>query len=170
MAFGAAEAVLTVEALAVVGAPSSSVFVLIQTLAIEIGLATFVHRLDASSGRRRGSGGSTQGQSTVSEIALLFGLAVGERVGVPQTIGIGKTSNAVLVIIAAVVTTTGQTSSLAATVAEGALTIHDASSTLSRNVGTARGGARSDGVVAKLTRPSTSSRTNTVLAVVKGTS
>lgn len=169
-ALRAAEAVLSVQALAMVCAASSSVLVLVQDGAIEVGLAAFVNSLDTGRGGGRRSGSATQGQSAVSEVALLFGLAVSERVGVPQTIGVCKASNAVGVIITAVITTSGQASALGAAVAGGALGISHATPTLSRDVGTSRGGAGSNGIVAKLARPSAASRSNTVLAVVEGTS
>lgn len=168
LALGAAEAVLSVEALAVVGAASSAVGVLVQRRSVEVGLAAFVHGLDAGSGGGRRCSSAAQSQAAVGEVALLLGLAVGERVGVPQAVGVREAANAVLVVVTAVVAAASQASSLAAAVSEGALRVSDAASALGSDVGTAGGGAGSDGIVAELARPSAAGRGNAVLAVVEG--
>jgi len=169
-ALGAAEAVLAVQALSVVRAAGSAVVVLVQRRTVEIGLAALVHSLDAGSGGRRSSSGTAQGQSAVSEVALLLGLAVGERVGVPQAVGIGEAANAVGVVIAAAIAATSQACSLAAAVSGRALSVDHTASALVGDVGAAGSGAGGDSVVAELARPSATRRGNTVLAVVEGAS
>jgi len=168
--FRTAKAVLTIETLSVVRASSSTVLVLIQNRTVEISLTTFVDGFYTGCCWRGSCCCRSQNQTAVGEITLFFWFAMGERVRVPQAVGVGQTTDAVTVVITVSVTFAGKTDSLVTSEAGTTLHIGSTAPTLIRGVRTSVGVAGRQGVVAKLARPSAPSGGSTILAVVEGTS
>jgi len=167
-ALGAAKAVLTIQALTVIGAASASVLIGVQHSSIKVRLTALVYSFHTCSGWRR-CRPATENQPAKGEVALLFRFAMSVGIRIPQAICIGQTAHTINVIIAGSIAPASKTNSFVTAETYTALIILRATTTLSRSVCTARSGARRYSVVAKLTGPRTSLSCGAILAVIEST-